>query len=85
MDYVADSVSGTSGNLFKLTLAPQVSLGNQFFSRPVLRAFVTYAQWGNAFVGQVGGQDYQSLHNGFTYGLQMETWWLGKLARHTLG
>jgi maltoporin len=75
IDYVSDSASDISGNLFKLTLAPQVALGNQFFSRPVLRAFVTYAQWSNAFVGQVGGADYIDRHNGFTWGLQMETWW----------
>jgi maltoporin len=75
VDYVSDSISSTSGNLFKLTLAPQVSLGNQFFSRPVLRAFITYAQWSNDFVGQVGGQDYLTDHNGFTYGIQMEAWW----------
>ena len=75
VDYVADSASATSGNLFKLTLAPQVSLGNQFFSRPVLRAFITYAQWSDDFVGQAGGQDYQTDHNGFTYGMQMEAWW----------
>jgi maltoporin len=75
VDYVANSLTDTAGNLFKLTLAPQVSLGNQFFSRPVLRAFITYAQWSDAFVNQVGGQDYQNLHSGFTYGLQMETWW----------
>lgn len=60
---------------FKLTLAPQVALGNRFFSRPVLRAYITYAQWSDAFVGRVGGQDYQNLSNGFSYGLQMETWW----------
>jgi maltoporin len=75
VDYVNDSVSDTSGNLFKLTLAPQVALGNQFFSRPVLRVFVTYAQWSNAFVGQVGGTDYINQHDGLTWGLQMETWW----------
>jgi len=46
-----------------------VSLGNQFFSRPVLRAYITYAQWSDAFVGQVGGQDYQHLHDAFTRGL----------------
>jgi maltoporin len=44
-------------------------------SRRVLRAFITYAQWSDAFVGQVGGQDCEGLNNGFTYGLQMETWW----------
>ena len=75
MDYVANSLTGTSGNLFKLTLAPQVALGNRFFSRPVLRAYITYAQWSDVFVGRVGGQDYQNLSNGFSYGLQMETWW----------
>jgi maltoporin len=75
VDYVTDSVSSSSGNLFKLTLAPQVALGNEFFSRPVLRAFVTYAHWSNDFVGQVGGQDYLSDQQGLTYGVQMEAWW----------
>jgi maltoporin len=75
VDYVANSVSSSSGNLWKLSFAPQVSLGNQFFSRPVLRAFVTYAHWSNDFVGQVGGQDYQGLNEGLTYGVQMEAWW----------
>jgi len=75
VDYVSDSMSSTSGNLFKLTLAPQVSLGNQFLSRPVLRAFITYGHWSDGFVGQVGGQDYLTDHNGFTYGVQMEAWW----------
>lgn len=75
VDYVSNSLQRSSGNLWKLSLAPQVALGNQFFSRPVLRAFVTYAHWSNAFVGQVGGQDYQTLNEGLTYGLQMEAWW----------
>jgi maltoporin len=75
VDYVSESRTGTSGNLFKVTLAPQVALGSQFFSRPVLRVFVTYGHWSNAFVGQVGGQDYQTQQEGLTWGLQMETWW----------
>jgi maltoporin len=75
IDYVGNTINSTSGNLWKLTLAPQVALGNQFFSRPVLRIFVTYAQWSNAFVGQVGGQDYQGLNSGLTWGMQMEAWW----------
>ncbi len=74
-DYVSESLSGTSGNLFKLTLAPQVSLGSQFFSRPVLRAFITYAHWSDDFVGQVGGQDYRGDRDGLSYGVQMEAWW----------
>jgi maltoporin len=76
IDYVAeDNVTHSSGNVYKLTLAPQVSLGDQFFSRPVLRLFVTWAHWSDAFVGQVGGQDYQNLQEGLTWGMQMETWW----------
>ena len=75
IDYVANTLQSKSGSLWKLTLAPQVALGNQFFSRPVLRIFVTYAQWSNAFVGEVGGQDYQNLNSGLTYGMQMEAWW----------
>jgi maltoporin len=75
VDYVGNSLQGSSGNLWKITLAPQVALGNQFFSRPVLRIFFTYAHWSNAFIGQVGGPDYQTLNNGFTWGMQMEAWW----------
>ena len=45
VDWVSETSNGNGGTLGKLTLAPQVSLGNEFFSRPVLRAFVTYATW----------------------------------------
>jgi maltoporin len=44
-------------------------------SRPVIRAFVTCAHWGDDFVGQVGGNDYVDENEGLTYGVQMETWW----------
>jgi maltoporin len=52
-----------------------VSLGNRFMSRPVIRAFVTYAHWGNQFIGQIGGNDYAQETQGLTYGVQMEAWW----------
>jgi maltoporin len=55
---VNDSGTGQDGVLYKLTLAPQVSLGDRFFSRPVIRAFVTYAAWSDGFKGQIGGNDY---------------------------
>jgi maltoporin len=74
-DWVQDSDAGTSDFLWKLTLAPQVSLGDNFFSRPVLRGFVTYAHWGDDFQGQVGGNDYLHENHGLTYGVQMEAWW----------
>jgi maltoporin len=75
VDWVKSDEAGTSDFLYKLTLAPQVSLGGRFMSRPVLRAFVTYAHWGDDFVGQVGGNDYGAENEGFTFGVQMEAWW----------
>lgn len=75
VDWVKNNDQGTSDYLYKLTLAPQISLGNRFFSRPVIRAFVTYAHWGDQFKGQVGGNDYADDTEGLTYGVQMEAWW----------
>ena len=75
VDWVKNTDQGTSDYLWKITFAPQVSLGNRFFSRPVIRAFVTYAHWGDQFRGQVGGLDYQNETEGLTYGAQMEAWW----------
>jgi maltoporin len=74
-DYVNDSGTGQNGVLYKLTLAPQVSLGDRFFSRPVIRAFATYAAWSDEFKGQIGGNDYANDRSGLTWGIQMESWW----------
>jgi maltoporin len=75
VDWVQDRGAGTSDYLYKLTLAPQVSLGGKFMSRPTIRAFITYAHWGGGFVGQVGGPDYLGRNEGWTAGMQMESWW----------
>ena len=75
VDHVIDSGIDRSGTLCKLTLAPQVSLGNKFFSRPVLRAYVTYAAWTDSFKGEVGGNDFMNDTSGLTWGMQMEVWW----------
>jgi len=74
VDWVKDDQAETSGNLYKLTLAPQVSLGGRFMSRPVIRVFVTYAHWSGDLVGRIGGNDYANENNGLTYGVQMEAW-----------
>ncbi len=74
-DHVDDSGADRSGTLYKFTLAPQVSLGNEFLSRPVIRAFVTYATWSDSFKGLVGGNDYANDTSGWTWGIQMESWW----------
>jgi maltoporin len=75
MDHVDDNGIHQSGTLCKFTLAPQVSLGNGFFSRPVIRAYVTYATWTESYKGYVGGNDFANETSGWTWGMQMETWW----------
>jgi maltoporin len=74
LDYV-DSDFGPSDYLAKLTVAPQISAGRIFWSRPVLRAYFTYAFWGEEFEGAVGGAPYATDTAGIGAGLQMESWW----------
>lgn len=75
VDWVSGTASGHSGMLGKFTIAPQVSLGDEFFSRPVLRAFLTYAAWADNLEGAVGGADYAMDTEGWSWGVQMESWW----------
>jgi len=63
------------GWLRKMTIAPQIGAGRKFFSRPVLRAFLTYANWSDGLRGYVGGVPYLRRTAGLTYGVQAETWW----------
>lgn len=67
---------GTEGHLWKVTFVPlEISRGEKFFSRPQLRAFVTYAGWSNDFKGYLAGVPYQDDTRGLTYGVQAEAWW----------
>jgi len=75
VDWVRDTGANTSAGLGKITLAPQVAVSNRFDSRPVIRAFGTFAWWGDDFRGKVGGADYASKTYGFNGGMQMEAWW----------
>lgn len=63
------------GWLRKFTVAPQLGAGREFFSRPVLRTFLTYGNWSEGLMGFVGGIPYQNKTNGLTYGVQVESWW----------
>ncbi len=73
-----DHTKSTSGQydgwLRKYTIAPQLGAGRKFFSRPVLRAFLTYASWSDGLKGFVGGTAFTNRTSGMTYGLQAETW-----------
>src|SRR5215813_7255193 len=74
-DHTHSSTGQFDGWLRKFTIAPQIGAGRQFFSRPVLRTFLTYANWSDGLRGFVGGVPFQNRTNGLTYGVQAETWW----------
>ncbi len=65
----------TEGWLRKYTIAPQIGAGRKFFSRPVLRAFLTYANWSDGLKGYVGVPVFTNKTSGWDFGLQGETWW----------
>lgn len=71
-----------SRSLTKFTIAPQLSAGNGFWSRPVLRAYYTYAKWNDAAQAAAGAGDalsktgvFGAATNGSTIGVQVEAWW----------
>jgi maltoporin len=73
--YNATVNAPVSGWVRKITFSPQLGAGQKFFSRPVLRTFITYANWSNEFRGLVGGIPYQNKTGGLTFGVQAESWW----------
>jgi maltoporin len=75
VDWTDNKDTNLSSYLYKITVAPQLSLGPGFMTRPTLRGFATYAHWGNGFVGKIGGPDYINANEGWTWGVQMEAWW----------
>jgi len=74
-DRVWSGRNAYDGWLRKLTIAPQIGAGRKFFSRPVLRAFLTYASWSDGLRGLVGSAPYLNRTRGLSYGVQAETWW----------
>ncbi len=70
-----DQDGGPRGELYKITLAPQISPGPLVDSRPVLRFFITYAAWTDEFEGQIAPDVYPEDQQGFSVGTQVEAWW----------
>lgn len=66
---------GEMGLLTKLTVAPQIRAGANFWGRPVLRAFATAAFWNDPIQGAVGADAFGADSFGMTFGMQMESWW----------
>ena len=75
VDHTQVDDSRIKGWLQKYSVAPQIGAGHEFFSRPVLRVFATYAYWTSGFQGQVGGPAYANRQYGMSFGLQAENWW----------
>jgi maltoporin len=74
-DHTHSRSGGYDGWLRKFTISPELKSGDKFFSRPALRAFLTYGDWSDGLRGFVGGVPFANKTNGFTYGLQAEHWW----------
>lgn len=79
VDYVDDKVNDRKGELIKFTTALQISADRGLFSRPVLRFFVTVADWSDEFKGLIGNgpgsAPYGDKTEGWTIGAQAEVWW----------
>jgi maltoporin len=74
----AEAAPGTTvdtGFVGKLTIAPLIRPGMDFWARPELRAYVTAAYWNDAVKGAVGGAAFARNNAGLAAGVQMESWW----------
>ncbi len=74
-DNLHNEVTGQDGSLTKATIALQLAKSRGYYSRPVLRAFVTAAEWDDDFQGEVGGVTYAGDTSGWAAGVQLESWW----------
>ncbi len=75
LDWVANQPDNAYGTLYKITLAPELTISKNVMGRPVLRAFSTYANWTDGLKRKVGGAPYCHSLDGASFGLQMEAWW----------
>jgi maltoporin len=76
VDIVQPEAEGAkTGVLGKLTVAPLIRPGMDFWARPEIRAFVTAAFWNDNLKGAVGEAPYADDTFGLTAGVQMESWW----------
>lgn len=78
-DRVTSSTGGPAQRLTKITFAPTISAGPGLWSRPELRAFVTYGKWNDAATASVNasnnsGPVYGNGRSGASAGFQVETW-----------
>lgn len=67
--------AGKQAFLGKGTLALQAHLDDDFFARPVLRLFATWAAWDRPARAIEGASAYRYDSAGLNLGLQAEAWW----------
>lgn len=72
----------SSRSLTKMTIAPTISLGRDFWARPELRLFYTYATWNKAAQAAAPAGNalsttgaFGSNTEGSNFGVQIEAWW----------
>ncbi|WP_051261470.1 carbohydrate porin [Desulfovibrio inopinatus] len=75
LDWVASEPYNAYGTLYKISLAPELTISEDIMGRPVLRAFATYAGWTDGLKRHVGGSAFRNCLDGASFGLQMEAWW----------
>lgn len=82
MEFGLDRVepdSGSTRTLNKITFAYQLSKQRGFWSRPVLRTFITFAHWNSAAqaAGLANGINgvFAADTEGVNFGVQVEHWW----------
>jgi maltoporin len=72
-DWVDDDADNDTKYMHKVSFAPTITMGSDFWARPELRAYVTYATWSEE--GDAGGSTFSDETSGLIYGVQMEVWW----------
>ncbi len=65
---------GATAKLTKLTIAPTLSVGPDFWTRPEFRLYVTTAKWNDAAGNVTGQAAFADKTSGTSYGAQVE-WW----------
>ncbi len=63
-----------TAKLTKLTLAPTLSTGPDFWNRPELRLYVTTARWNDAAGNLTGQSAFAGQTHGTSFGAQAEIW-----------
>jgi maltoporin len=66
--------NGGSENLTKITIGPALSTGPDFWKRPELRLYVTYADFNKAAAADLANGLPQGKTNAVSYGAQLEIW-----------